>query len=282
MSVRWVRSLAVSAAAGAAVAALAVPLAGVRIGFGRVPAHAERAAGAGRGHRSRTGARRHPRWTSSVTVAPAERRGGEGVHRRRARPGERAVPALPDPVGSSPRASACRPRSAVPSRASSPAAAWPSTPRPAPATSTACTGRPAQVGALFHTSIRSLPVPARPFLANNSAPVFPNGLGITNVVGLNTLQGYSTAGKAVRAQGSCLPGGLSCIDQCVPSIGCTGGTTPQDLWSVYEQPAAHTGAGQGLAVFGEGATDGVIERPARVRDALRPAPDAGHRAAPGR
>jgi len=62
----------------------------------------------------------------------------------------------------------------------------------------------------------------------------------------------------VRQQGSCLPGGLSCLDQCVPVVGCTGGTTPQDLWSVYQQPAAHTGSGQQVAVFGEGATDGVI------------------------
>ncbi len=35
-------------------------------------------------------------------------------------------------------------------------------------------------------------------------------------------------------------------------------TTPQDLWSVYDQPDAYRGAGQKLAVFGSGASDGTI------------------------
>jgi pseudomonalisin len=119
-------------------------------------------------------------------------------------------------------------------------------------------GSAAAIGTLFHTSIHRYTVSGANFLANTSAPVFPDGLGISNIEGLNTLQRYSLPAKPVRQQGSCLPGGLTCIDQCVPLVGCTGGTTPQDLWSVYQQPATATGAGQGLAVFGEGQTEGVI------------------------
>ena len=120
-------------------------------------------------------------------------------------------------------------------------------------------GTAGAIGRLFHTSIHRYSHHGTTFLANTKAPVFPNGLGITNVEGLNTLQHYSTPSKAVRTQGSCLPAGASCIDQCVPNIGCTGGTTPKDLWSVYQQPASYKGQGQQLAVFGEGKTTGVIK-----------------------
>jgi pseudomonalisin len=120
-------------------------------------------------------------------------------------------------------------------------------------------GTAGSIGKLFHTSIHRYSRGGTTFLANTSAPVFPSGLGITNVEGLNTLQRYALPGKAKREQGSCLPGGISCVDQCVPQIGCTGGTTPQDLWSVYQEPAKFKGAHQQLAVFGEGKTAGVIK-----------------------
>ncbi len=35
-------------------------------------------------------------------------------------------------------------------------------------------------------------------------------------------------------------------------------TTPQTLWSVYDQPDAYRGAGQKLAVFGSGDSDGAV------------------------
>ena len=108
-------------------------------------------------------------------------------------------------------------------------------------------GPAAQVGALLHTSIRRYSIGGEAFVANTSAPVFPAGLGITNITGLNTLQHYSVPAKLRHAQGLCLP-----------LLPCIGGTTHQDLWSVYQQPAAHTGAGQQLAIFGEGQSDDVI------------------------
>ena len=108
----------------------------------------------------------------------------------------------------------------------------------------ALTGTAAQVSALFGTPIQRFGFAGGTFLANTSAPVLPYGLGITNVIGLNTLQRMSTPAKA--AQDTCLQGT------------CTGITTPADLWSVYQQPNAYQGQGQPLAMFGEGSTDGVI------------------------
>jgi subtilase family serine protease len=108
------------------------------------------------------------------------------------------------------------------------------------------TGTVAQAGALFHTAFHSYVVDGRAFVANTSVPSFPWGLPIRNILGLNTLQGYSLPARSATAQ-----------DTCVGST-CLGMTSPQDLWSVYQQPAAYTGQTQGLAVFGEGQSDGVI------------------------
>jgi len=125
-------------------------------------------------------------------------------------------------------------------------------------------GSASQVGALFGTAIHRYSYGGQKFLANTAAPTFPSRLGITNVIGLNTLQQFSLPAKVAKAakagtqQGSCLPAGITCTDSCLPVLGCTGGTTPQDLWSVYERPDSATGKGQGVAVFGEGATDGVV------------------------
>lgn len=107
-------------------------------------------------------------------------------------------------------------------------------------------GSVAQVSALFRTPIHSFTTGGRAFLANTALPSFPWGLGITNILGLNTLQGYSLPARAGTQQDTCVNGT------------CTGATTPQDLWTAYQQPGAYTGQKQGLAVFGEGQTDGVI------------------------
>lgn len=107
-------------------------------------------------------------------------------------------------------------------------------------------GTTAALGGLLHTGFGRYRVGERTFVANQSAPVTPAALGISNIVGLNTLQRYSLPAKPTTHQGTCV------------ASTCVGGTTPQDLWGVYDQPATATGSGQGLAVFGEGQTDGVI------------------------
>ena len=107
-------------------------------------------------------------------------------------------------------------------------------------------GTVAQVDGLLHTAEHRFTVSGTSFLANTAAPVTPANLGITNVIGLNTLQRYRLPAKTTPQQGTCQ--GTTCI----------GGTTPQDLWTAYEQPATYQGQKRGLAVFGEGATTGVI------------------------
>jgi pseudomonalisin len=106
-------------------------------------------------------------------------------------------------------------------------------------------GPVAAIAARFGTAIHRYSYAGTTFLANTGAPVVPLSLGITNVIGLNTLQRYNLPARTQQ-------------DTCLTSNVCTGVTTPADLWGVYQQPAAYRGAGQGLAVFGEGRSDGVI------------------------
>jgi len=103
----------------------------------------------------------------------------------------------------------------------------------------AATGTVAAVEKAFHISVRDYVVTAghnRPlhFLANTAAPLVPVADHVVTVVGLNTLQRYSTA------QDFCFQGT------------CTGATTPQDLWDVYKQPSRYTGKGVTMAIIGEG------------------------------
>ncbi|HEX4016187.1 MAG TPA: S53 family peptidase [Frankiaceae bacterium] len=110
----------------------------------------------------------------------------------------------------------------------------------------AVSGTASQVSSTFKTSIRRFTTAGKNFLANTSYPAVPSGLPVNTIVGLNTLQGFSTPAKATTAQDTCL------------ASTCLGVTTPKDLWSVYDQPAAYQGQGQQLAVFGEGQTADVI------------------------
>jgi pseudomonalisin len=113
----------------------------------------------------------------------------------------------------------------------------------------AADGPASAVSQLFATPLHGFDSPDGRFLANTTAPQLPGNLGIVNVVGLNTLQQMHTPHPLS-------PGPLQ--STCLPGAPCTGGTTPADLWSVYEQPPAHTGAGQRVAIFGSGRTDGVV------------------------
>jgi hypothetical protein len=118
------------------------------------------------------------------------------------------------------------------------------------------TGTVAQLQKLFRTSISSYLVKGVAFLANTTAPVVPAGDSIVSVVGLNTLQKFSTPNApsvprpltpASAAQSPTAPA-------CLPS--CTYG--PQDMWSLYHMPSSNLGQGQSIAIFGEGQTADVI------------------------
>jgi pseudomonalisin len=121
------------------------------------------------------------------------------------------------------------------------------------------TGTVAQIQQAFATTIRQYQMGSTTFLANTVAPSVPANLPILSVVGLNTYQRFATAADPVhpaplastlKAVTGLLPGATG-----LPNIGLT---TPQSLWSVYQQPTAYQGTGQTLAVFGEGATAGTI------------------------
>lgn len=104
------------------------------------------------------------------------------------------------------------------------------------------TGPVAAVQRAFHVSERLYTLSnGQQFVANATGPLVSAADQVTTVVGLNTLQHYTLpAGHPKAAQDTCLAGT------------CTGNTTPQDLWSVYGQPAQRTGQGVTMAVIGEG------------------------------
>jgi subtilase family serine protease len=108
------------------------------------------------------------------------------------------------------------------------------------------------------------------YYANTRGPLVPSGLGITGVVGLNNKLGSHLFhnGPANPLPKNATHGTKPAQDTCQLST-CVGLTTPQDLWSIYQQPGGasakpignHTvdfGQGQRMAVFGEGQTAPVI------------------------
>jgi subtilase family serine protease len=107
-------------------------------------------------------------------------------------------------------------------------------------------GSTSAVSKTFHTPIERYSVDGHAFLANTAAPSFPAALPIVNVVGLNTLERYRTTTGSTTSQ-----------DLCAQNT-CTGATTPKDLWTAYQQGHTWKGQNQGVAVFGEGKTTGVI------------------------
>ncbi|HET7386145.1 MAG TPA: S53 family peptidase [Nocardioidaceae bacterium] len=131
-------------------------------------------------------------------------------------------------------------------------------------------GTVAQVERTFDVSLRTYRKDGKAFYANTVGPLVPSGLSITGVVGLNSLLGmhlFHNGPKNPVPSGT-THGTTPAQDNCLAGT-CTGLTTPQDLWSIYDQPGgAHAdpngnttvdfGQGQQMAVFGEGQTDPVI------------------------
>lgn len=111
----------------------------------------------------------------------------------------------------------------------------------------AASGTVRQLERVFHTTIAAYDVKSVSFVANTSAPKVPAGDSILSVVGLNTLQRFSTPARPSAAP---TPGTPACLPSC--SYG------PQDMWSMYDMPSTNLGQGQTLGVFGEGRTDDVI------------------------
>jgi pseudomonalisin len=116
-------------------------------------------------------------------------------------------------------------------------------------------GAVAAVSGRFDTPIHTFDSRQGCFLANTAAPRVPGNLDVLNIVGLNTAQAMHPL-PGPRQRGCAGPG-------------CLAGTTPADLWSVYQQPPNYTGAGQRVALFGAGPTGGVVEDLRRFEDRFR-------------
>lgn len=111
------------------------------------------------------------------------------------------------------------------------------------------TGTLAEVEHTFGVTVRQYSLGSTTFLANTAAPSVPATLPVLSVMGLNTYQRFANAPAPVQ------PRATGLLGLGVPNVFAS---TPQTLWSVYQQPAAYRGAGQTLAVFGAGASAGPI------------------------
>ena len=94
-------------------------------------------------------------------------------------------------------------------------------------------GTVAQVQKTFQVTLRKYTAGTTSFTANTTAPTVP--AAVTAVAGLDTLSDRATSAVVTPK------------DFPIPAV-----TTPQDLWSVYEQPADNRGQGEKLAAFGWG------------------------------
>lgn len=115
------------------------------------------------------------------------------------------------------------------------------------------TGTVAQVQRLTHTTVGRYRFGTTTFLANDAAPTVPGTLPIGTIMGLNTWERHHTA----LAEGRAL--GLGEKSSAIGPDDVLSPRTAEQLWSIYEQPAADTGQGQSIAILGNGATDSVIK-----------------------
>lgn len=115
-------------------------------------------------------------------------------------------------------------------------------------------GSVAQVERTFGVQLdRFRTASGRTFYANRTAAHVPAGLGIANVLGLESFDSFQLAGRMKTAAAK--------PDQtgCIASQACVGAVSPQDLWSAYDMPSDNLGQGQTIAVIGEGQTQDVIQ-----------------------
>jgi pseudomonalisin len=120
------------------------------------------------------------------------------------------------------------------------------------------TGTVAQAERLFRSPIDDFSFQGAHFLANTLAPAVPDGLPVTAVVGLNTLQQFQPATPRPAAASPAAAGAHT-----APHSGAAAGTyngtfTERDLWKIYDLPDTNYGNGEAVGVFGEGDTDPII------------------------
>ena len=127
-------------------------------------------------------------------------------------------------------------------------------------------GTAAQVESTFNVSVDNFTDGTTTFYANTNGPTVPSA--VSGVIGMNNLlksHTFNSAPSATAPHGVAAPVPASAVNQSTcAGPECVGLTTPQDLWSTYDQPTditnpnADFGQGQTMAVMGEGAVSGVI------------------------
>ncbi|HET6811767.1 MAG TPA: S53 family peptidase [Acidimicrobiales bacterium] len=123
-------------------------------------------------------------------------------------------------------------------------------------------GTAGQAESTFSVTLANFTAPdGSTFYANTTGPTIPAGLGVDGVLGLNS---YLKAHTYNHAPSADAPHGTPAQDTCLSGT-CIGLTTPQDLWSIYDQPTAYSdpnadfGQGQQMGVLGEGAVAGPLK-----------------------
>lgn len=126
------------------------------------------------------------------------------------------------------------------------------------------TGTAAQADSLLKISLGTYAGKKGSYTAADTDPMVPTTLPVTGILGLDSLHSSTldTASKADATEAVAKAAAIGRAPQqdgCnAPSI-CTGLTRPQDLWSAYDQPDDNRGAGQKVAIFGEGSVDETID-----------------------
>src|SRR5205085_3596719 len=92
---------------------------------------------------------------------------------------------------------------------------------------------------------------SRTFYANDRAPAVPSALGVQKVFGLNDLNFFTT--PRVEATGE-----KTFTTAAGSGVPVTGLLTPQQLWSIYDQPSTNLGNGESMAIFGWGVTPDTV------------------------
>jgi pseudomonalisin len=103
-------------------------------------------------------------------------------------------------------------------------------------------GTVAQVERLLKTTIGTYSLGGQSFDGNDTPPSVPRSLPIYDVLGLDSSRRHRTMADL---------NGLAAEPN-------TGAISPEELRSVYEHPPGVTGAGQSVAILGNGATDAAI------------------------
>lgn len=118
-----------------------------------------------------------------------------------------------------------------------------------------------QFASLLHTTFGDYKVGPYDFVANQTAPLVPAALGITDIAGLNTLQrmwSTSQVGPALAPKGHAATAGVSAITPSATPVSYVGSLVPQDLWGVYDAPSTDEGQGETAGVFEGGYSNGEV------------------------